>query len=339
VTGAESDPAVLVVTSLEDVTADLVITALNRRGVPVVRADSADIGSADVATSLTFAARIGADGSAPEGTGQQAKQWAGSLRTGTRRLDLQAVRAVYHRRPSPWLRHFEQLPDQARAFAAAEARFGLGGLLTHLPVLHVNPPAATARAEYKPLQLQIAADLGFTVPTTLITNDPAAARRFIGEQGRVVYKTFRGVPPANGRTGAIWTQQVEAAEIDDSIAVTAHLFQAEVMDKVGDARVTVVGRGESSVFASLIQTSDRRIDWRSGDWDELACTPVDVPDSVVKGMYRYLDQLGLVFGCFDFAIGPGQVWHWIECNPNGQWGFLPDSAAIAEAFAALLQAG
>jgi hypothetical protein len=82
---------VLVVTSLKDVTADLVITALNRRGVPVVRADSADIASADIATSLTFAARIGTDGSGPERTGQLAKQWAGSLRTGTRRLDLQAV--------------------------------------------------------------------------------------------------------------------------------------------------------------------------------------------------------------------------------------------------------
>ncbi|MFC4054074.1 hypothetical protein ACFOY4_30650 [Actinomadura syzygii] len=30
---------------------------------------------------------------------------------------------------------------------------------------------------------------------------------------------------------------------------------------------------------------------------------------------------------------------WIECNAVGQWGFLPDSDAIADAFAAVLQAG
>lgn len=29
----------------------------------------------------------------------------------------------------------------------------------------------------------------------------------------------------------------------------------------------------------------------------------------------------------------------IECNPNGQWGWLPDAAAITEAFADLLQNG
>jgi len=29
-------------------------------------------------------------------------------------------------------------------------------------------------------------------------------------------------------------------------------------------------------------------------------------------------------------------WVWMECNPNGQWGRLPDSAAIADAFAAVM---
>lgn len=45
---------VLVVTALEDVTADLVIGALNEREVPVVRVDPADIG-----LGLTFGFHIG----------------------------------------------------------------------------------------------------------------------------------------------------------------------------------------------------------------------------------------------------------------------------------------
>ncbi|MEK8171385.1 hypothetical protein NKH77_23825 [Streptomyces sp. M19] len=52
---------VLVVTALEDITADWVITALNERDVPVVRVDPADIGHA-----LGFGFRIGADN--PPGT-------------------------------------------------------------------------------------------------------------------------------------------------------------------------------------------------------------------------------------------------------------------------------
>lgn len=312
-----ADPDVLVVTSLDDVTADLVITALHRRGVPVVRVDPADIGD-----PVVFSARVGAGG----------RDWSGLLSTGSRDLDLGRVRSVYWRRPSPW--RFDRLPGQARAFATAEARHGLGGLLAGLPVPYANHQVATQRAEFKPVQLQVAAELGFTVPATLITNDLAAARRFVTDHAPAVYKAFRGVPPAEGRTGAIWTQRVEAADLDESISVTAHLFQAEIVRKT-DVRVTVVGR---RVFASRIETPGRLLDWRSGDWDRASYGSVDVPEPITKALHAYLDRFGLVFGCFDLAISDGR-WHWIECNPNGQWGFLPDSGDIADAFADLLQAG
>lgn len=313
-----ADGPVLVVTSLEDVTADLVIAALNRRGVPVVRLDPADIGD-----GLTFAGRIGGGD----------RGWSGRLRTDSRDIDLVHVRSVYHRRPGPW--RFDRLERRARRFASAEARHGLTGLLNDLPVPHVNAPLANARAEYKPSQLRAAAELGFTVPPTLITNDPAAARRFAGEHRGTVYKSFRGVPPAEGETGVIWTQRVKAPELDESVSLTAHLFQAEV-EKAGDVRITVVGR---PVFASRIETAASLLDWRAGDWDQLAYTPIDLPAQFVARLHAYLNRFGLAFGCFDFAVDDTEDLVFIECNPNGQWGFLPASDSIADAFAELLQNG
>ncbi|GAA4241906.1 ATP-grasp ribosomal peptide maturase [Actinomadura meridiana] len=314
--------AVLVVTGLEDVTADLVIAALNDRQVPVVRVDPADIGSQKDA--LAFAADIGGE----------SDRWEGLLRTGSRRLDLTQIRSIYHRRPGRW--RFDHLEPRAREFAVREAQHGLAGLLAHLPVPQCNAPAATARADYKPAQLQAAAELGFSVPETLITNDLAAARAFAAKHAPVVYKTFRGVPPADGQAGAIWTQRIAPTDLDDSIAVTAHLFQAEI-DKVADLRVTVVGR---RVFATAITGPGNSLDWRSADWNQLNYEPYQLPDCLVPLLHAYLDHFGLAFGCFDLAVerDSGRI-IWIECNPNGQWGFLPDSDAIAEAFAALLQAG
>lgn len=209
---------VLVVTSLEDVTANLVIEALNERRVRVVRVDPGDIGA-----GLTFSAGL-CDGRT---------QWTGRLRT--------ASRDAPH--------------------------------------------------------------------------------------------------PADGNTAAIWTQSIKEEDLDESVAVTAHMFQREV-SKTADARVTVVGR---SVFASRITTPDGALDWRCGDWDALAYEPIAVPDTVEKALHSYLDGFGLAFGCFDFALGPGnprdparEAWTFIECNPNGQWGWLPDSDAIARAFADVL---
>jgi len=76
---------VLVVTQLDDATADGVIEELNRRSVPVVRLDPGDLPAA-----VTVHARVGDAG------------LVGGLRTTTRAADLDRVRSVYWRRPSPY---------------------------------------------------------------------------------------------------------------------------------------------------------------------------------------------------------------------------------------------
>lgn len=314
---------VLVVTALEDVTADWVITALNEREVPVVRVDPADIGPA-----LIFGFRIGAD----------APAWGGRLRTASREVELGEVAAVYYRRPTPYTDRYGHLPAPQGEFAAAEARHGLGGVLNHLHgVLYVNHPAAVTRADFKPAQLQRFTELGLTIPPTLVTNDIEAASKFAADHEHVIYKTFRGLPrDEDGHAGAIWAQRVDPESFDDTLAVTAHLFQAEI-PKTGDVRVTVVGR---RVFAQQIAAPNGALDWRRGDWNELVHTPITVPAQVEAALHSYLASFGLVFGCFDFALtgDEGDAGHWtaIECNPNGQWGWLPDAHAITEAFADIL---
>ncbi|MEV0774729.1 ATP-grasp ribosomal peptide maturase [Streptomyces sp. NPDC050428] len=314
---------VLVLTALEDVTADWVIAALNEREVPVARVDPADIGPA-----LTFGFRIGAD----------SPTWGGRLRTVSREVDLGEVAAVYYRRPTPYATRFEHLPSQQREFATAEARHGFGGVLNHLHrVAYVNHPSAVARADFKPLQLRRFVELGLAIPPTLITNDVDAAREFAAGHERVICKTFRGLPPCgDGHTGAIWTQRVDPEAFDAALAVTAHLFQGEV-PKTADARVTVVGR---RVFAHRLTTPDGALDWRRGDWDELVHVSIGVPSPIEAALHGYLESFGLLFGCFDFALtGDGDdPAHWtaIECNPNGQWGWLPDAPAITTAFADIL---
>ncbi|MFF5715845.1 ATP-grasp ribosomal peptide maturase [Streptomyces buecherae] len=314
---------VLVVTALEDVTADWVIAVLNERGVPVVRVDPADIG-----LGLIFGFRIG----------QGSRVWDGRLRTASRGIELGEVAAVYYRRPTPYATRYAQLPRQQREFAISEARHGLGGVLHHLHgALYVNHPSATSRADFKPAQLQRFAELDLRIPPTLITNDVEQARKFAADHDHVIYKAFRGLPPdEEGHTGAIWAQRIDPESFDASLAVTAHLIQAEV-PKTSDVRVTVVGR---RVFAHQVAAPDGALDWRCGDWNELIHTPITVPGPIVSALHSYLASFGLVFGCFDFALtgdgGDPRHWTAIECNPNGQWGWLPDAPAIAEAFADIL---
>ncbi|WP_323447399.1 ATP-grasp ribosomal peptide maturase [Streptomyces yaizuensis] len=317
----------MVVTSLEDVTADLVIGELNDLGTRVVRVDPADIGP-----ELMFGAALGPGG------------WTGSLTTPSRAVAFEEIGAVYYRRPSPWrMPLLDGADERTRAFAAAEAKHGLGGVLTNIPgCRYVNHPAAVTRAEFKAAQLQTAQGLGLVVPPTLITNDPGRARAFAAEHGPGVYKPFRGLPVSDdGQAGAIWAQRIDPETLDESVAWTAHLFQAEV-PKTADARITVVGE---KVFAQRICAPDGALDWRRGDWDELDHQPLTVPPALTGALLAYLEAFGLVFGCFDFALREDlpqdapQRFTFIECNPNGQWGWLPDSTDIAVAFARLLMEG
>lgn len=320
-----SSRTVLVITEVEDVHANLVIEALNQRHAPVARVDPADIGP-----DLIFGACIG----------DERKEWTGRLRTTSRDIALEEVGAVYYRRPTPFTARFTHLPAQEREFATAEARHGLGGVLNNLcAAKYVNHPAAIAQAEFKPAQLQTAARLGLDIPPTLITNDVQRVREFAAEHGPIIYKSFRGVPRTSESTvSTIWTQRISPDELNDSVSVTAHLFQQEVR-KTADARVTVIG---TEVFASRITTPDDALDWRSGDWLELAYDSIDVPEPIRNRLHAYLDRFGLMFGCFDFALeatGGSEKWTFIECNPNGQWAWLPDADAMARTFADILLEG
>ncbi|MGW5332938.1 ATP-grasp ribosomal peptide maturase [Streptomyces bauhiniae] len=311
---------VLVATEADDLTADMVITELNRRNVPVVRFNPADIGA-----GLTVSARFST----------RPASMAGRVRTPSRTADLTRVRSVYWRRPEwPTFPHLE--PDDAR-FAAAQVRFGLGGLLYAMDSpLWVNHPQRIATADYKPAQLALAQRLGLGVPSTLITNDPDEAREFITSvHGDVLFKTLRWTPyTRDGVPVTGWADPVSAEEIDESVRVTPHLFQARV-DKVADIRVLVVGR---HTFAVRIESD--LLDWRK-DYSALAYSVEHLPDRVNKALHLYLEFLGLVSGSFDLAVDrKGDYW-WLELNPNGQWGWLETETGLpmSAAFADLLSQG
>lgn len=314
---------VMVVTNLEDPTADLVIAELHGRDVPVVRFDAGDFPA-----TLACSAHIGGG----------ATRWEGNVRTHTRVAELGAVRSLYYRRPSAF--SFPHLDAQDARLAAAQARYGLGGVLASLPgCLYVNHPNRIGDAEYKPAGLAAAAACGFRVPPTLITNVPDDAWAFVKQHGPVIHKPI-SVPTyqIDGKAQTVPVTEVNPAEIDDSVAGTTHLFQQRV-DKTADVRVTVMGQW---VFAVRIDCD--LLDWRT-DYSRHTYTAIAVPESVERAMFAYLAHFGLVFGAFDFAlIGPDRdagSWVWIECNPSGQWAWMepPTGLPMTAALADLLQRG
>jgi ATP-grasp ribosomal peptide maturase len=316
------DRTVLVVTSLDDVTADGVIRELDARGVPVARLDLAEL-----PRYATVSVRT------PPWGGNNVM--SGNLCTASRAVDLSAVRALYYRRPGTF--RFPPMAPEDRRFAFLQAGYGFGGVLASLPnCLYVNHPARESFAEAKPAQWAAATAVGFRVPPTLLTNSPDEARTFAAEVGRVVYKPLRTIPmhDPDGKSLTMYVAEADPAGLDESIRHTAHVLQS-LVEKTADIRVTVVG---SRVFAVRIDSGI--LDWRA-DYTTHTYAVIDTPPGLAAAMHTYLAQFGLAFGVFDFALDQEDEWHFLECNPNGQWLWLENATGlpVTAAVADLLQGG
>jgi len=304
---------VLVLTARLDATADLVVTELDRRGVPVFRCDPAD-----------FPDRLGV-------SGYFDGRWRGTLHSPYRSVALDRIVSGYYRRPGRIAAGTAGSPGGE--WATAEARGGFGGLLAAVP-RWLNDPGRMEYAEYKPVQLAAAARAGLATPATLVTTDPDAARAFVAGLPRAVYKPFCGAYRAEDGTRFIYTSPVTADAIDESVRHTAHQFQ-EWIDKDHEVRLTVV---DGRFFAARLtgRSVDARTDWRS-DYDAVDYAVAEVPDPVRAAVTAMLGELGLRFAAMDFAVHRDGTWYFLDLNPNGQWGWiehatgLPICAAIADA--------
>ncbi|MFJ8275634.1 ATP-grasp ribosomal peptide maturase [Streptomyces sp. NPDC094154] len=314
---------VLIVAASDDWPTDRVVIELQHRGVEVFRMDTVDFPQ-----RLALAGRI-----------DQECAWTGELTTEHRTVELSRVGAVYYRAPGAF--QFPQgMSGPEERFAAAQARAGLGGVLSALECRWVNHPTAMARAEYKPVQLAAARACGLRIPPTLITNRPGEVRAFAAQAGGpVIYKPVASpVLIEEGQLKSVYTHCLTLADLEDlqGISATAHLFQSWV-DKDHEVRLTVVGE---RMFAAAIHAGSNAAheDWRS-DYGALTYTTTTVPEQVAEGMRRLMDRLQLRYGAADFIVGPQGRWTFLEVNPCGQWDWIQGETGlpIAEAIADDLQ--
>lgn len=314
---------VLVLARDLDPSADRVVTALNEREVPVFRTDLAAFPQ-----KLRLSARL------------DHKGWDGVLANEHRQVQLRDIHSVWYRHPS----HFV-LPDgmsgPERKHAAAEARHGLGGVLSSLEALWVNHPARESDT-VKPRQLDVARRCGLTVPDSEVTNEADSVRAFAAEMGGVLAsKTLSAAAfVESGRLQMAYTRRLEPSELNDlsGVDTTTHLFQP-FLPKAYEARVTVVGERVFSV-AIYAGSDASRVDFRA-DYDNLEYAVIDPPERVTVGMLAFLKTFGLSFGAFDFIVTPAGDWIMLECNPAGAYGWIEEALElpISSALADLLQNG
>jgi glutathione synthase/RimK-type ligase-like ATP-grasp enzyme len=256
-------------------------------------------------------------------------------RAGGQSYLLHDATAVWWRRPL--VPDLSSVTDpQVHLFTSNEWSEAINGLWQLLDARWMNNPTADEAASRKARQLRVAAEVGLTVPRTLITSDPERARRFIEQLAptRTIYKTF-------SCTHAIWRETRLLGSDDlahlDAVRVAPVIFQ-EFVPAESDLRITAVG---GTFFPAAIRTVARNglIDFRMSVGDA-ALSAEKLPGALTDRLRELLRRLGLVYGAIDVRRTPEGEYYFFEVNTAGEFLFVEERTGqpIARALADWLAA-
>ncbi|WDE05264.1 hypothetical protein SG34_028910 [Thalassomonas viridans] len=238
--------------------------------------------------------------------------------------ELSEVEVVWHRRPQkPLVPGYVVSED--KSFVQQElscTNQACLALLEH--AFWLNPQAAATRANLKPLQLNLAGKAGLTIPETLISNDPKGIKAFIGSGQDTIYKPLNAfVWHEQGRNYATYTARVTAQHLpnDTLLSASPGIYQ-RLVPKQYEVRAQFFGRSYFAVSIDSNRLQYGELDWRLHQHQGTMSEPVELPDEIYQAACALMDELGLVFGAFDFIVTPDNDWVFLEVNESGQFLFL-----------------
>jgi ATP-grasp ribosomal peptide maturase len=299
---------VLILTSEEDVTADMVVAKLHEAGTPMMRLDPADLpGKAVLSAEYAHG------------------DFDGHLSVNGHVLSMGGLRSVWVRRPGEPAAH----APHPSPWLAAETRQALYGMLHSAATRWMNHPHNAEQARLKPWQLRVAHLSGFAVPPTVFTTAPRLAQQFAEEYRDVVVKSASGPPP--GDPGLALPTTLIGPDADFSAVAAGPALLQRYIPKRADIRLTCVG---TRLFAARKTAEPGQVDGRYGDTGH-AWEAVPVPERVGRSVRDYVAFAGLAYAAFDFAEDEEGIWWFLECNQGGQFGFveLETGQPISEAVA------
>lgn len=189
---------------------------------------------------------------------------------------------------------------------------GLVGLLRNeFEGKWINDIDASRWAENKLVQLRAARLAGFSVPRTLISNDPTTIREFCKSLDyRAIVKTIRGTEGRFFFTRELADEHLASA---DCLRLSPAIYQELVP---GDVHLRVHCFGERT---HAIEIKSQGLDWRENL--DVSFTFVQLDADIEHKLRRVLQLLGLRMGVVDLKLNEVGVPVWLEINPQGQFLF------------------
>ncbi|MEJ6474269.1 hypothetical protein [Pseudoalteromonas piscicida] len=171
-------------------------------------------------------------------------------------------------------------------------------------------------AENKLTQLEVAHQVGFNLPRTVVTNALSSIEQTFGEQPflfkplKLAELTGRFIAPVKLSVSQLSAEMVKKCP---------SIYQSFIQKKF-ELRVICIGR---KVITARIDSHDpsAHFDWRLWKDDNFNVTEFSLPKTTAEQCLKFLKLMDLNFGVFDFIVdSDDQIW-FLECNPAGNYLF------------------
>ena len=325
---------ILIITSIDDGHANAVIAYLNEAKVDFVRINTDNL--LDGKCSLTW---VEVDGLAIV-----------KYSNGYREFKFSEVESVYFRRPTkPSLSNFQEIAN-AHVYQDESWSALFSILFTFRNVRWLGHPFIDKMNSSKLKQKIVADRINESVstiltPETIVSNNTEDLIAFVNRHDYVIVKPIesRGTVESNEWipffSERVSSEKFRTQLADHPFAKLNYCFLQEYIEKKREWRITVVG---NDVFGCIIESQQNdhsKHDWRKIGYEEIPHLAAEPPMFVRDFCLKFLQDLNLYFGAFDFIETNTGRYYFLECNVNGQWLWIEECTGlkIAKSIANCLQ--
>lgn len=252
------------------------------------------------------------------------------LKSGKSELNLAQIKSIWYRRPGEF-RQSKLLKAEEREWITKECSHLLSSLWMNLnKPLWVSKPDRIRIASFKLFQLQIATEIGFRIPDSIVTNDVKKAKSFIKQHRNCITKPL-SVPYINSKDEVLYIYTHLISEQDKQYLYSIKYgpsFLQEYIPKKSDIRVTVIG---NSIFAAEIESNifpESKIDFRKIEPYNLPHREIKLSKEIRNKCLKMVKKLGLQFGAIDLVLTNKGDYVFLEINPNGQWLWIEEMTGL-----------
>jgi glutathione synthase/RimK-type ligase-like ATP-grasp enzyme len=205
---------------------------------------------------------------------------------------------------------------------------GIQNSLKNKPCL--NPLRKAYKGENKFFQMDIAKEVGFEMPETLISNNKKHILDFIKKNEKCIFKLeTQDCYRVGNEYKLLYSNVISASDIDkfEESGENPLIFQ-KYIEKQYEVRYTVVGKEHFVCKIESQKSKKANEDWRRYDISHTPHSPIEPPAEIKEKVKEMMKVLGIEYGALDFIVTPENKWIFLEINCFGQYLWIEELTGL-----------